>query len=54
MPFTGGVGAKILQSALIINGTIPDEIITSSAIDTGVRCPEKKLAGGKAKSRTIE
>ena len=59
MPPTGSVGAEVLQSALIVNGAVPDEIITPSArknvlIDTGVRHPEKKLAGGKAKSHAIE
>jgi hypothetical protein len=59
MPLTGSVGAEVLQSALIVNGAVPAKIITPSAgenavIDTGVRYPEKKFAGGKAKSHTIE
>jgi hypothetical protein len=59
MPPTGSVGAEVLQSALIVNGAVPTENITPSAgedavIDTWVRNPEKKLAGGKAKSHTIE
>ena len=31
MPPTGSVGAEVLQSALIVNGAVPDEIITPSA-----------------------
>jgi hypothetical protein len=59
MPLTGSVGAEVLQSPLILNGAVPDEIITPSTrenvvIDTGVRYPEKKLASGKAKSHAIE
>ena len=59
MPPTGSVGAEVLQSVLIVSGAVPDEIITPLArknflINTGVRNPEKKLAGGKAKSHTIE
>jgi hypothetical protein len=59
MPPTGSVGAEVLQSALIVNGAVPAEIITPLArknvlIDTGVRHPDKKLAGGKAKSHAIE
>ena len=59
MPPTGSVGAEVLQSALIVYGAVPAEIITPTArenavIDTGVRYPEKKLAGRKAKSHAIE
>lgn len=59
MPPTGSIRAKVLQSALIVNWAIPDEIIAPSArknvlIDTRVGHPEKKLAGGKAKSHAIE
>jgi hypothetical protein len=54
MPPTGSVGAEVLQSALIVNGAVPEEIITPSAgknvlIDIGVRHPEKKPPAGKQK-----
>ena len=59
MPPTGNVGAEVLQSGLIVNGAVPGEIITPPArknllIDTGVRHPEEKLTGGKAKRHVIE
>ena len=56
---TGSICAEVLQSALIVNGAVPAEIITPTArenavIDTRVRYPEKKLAGRKTKSHAIE